>query len=457
MKLISTNPGKGYEINGEVEISPKEQIEDAVRQARMATLSWKETPLAERSTLVSKALELFSQKTDEIAELEMKEMGKTITLAQAEAANSLGKAKWFLENVEEAIRPTVTHEDDDYIHTVYYEPKGVVAAIAPWNMPFSMFIWGVIPNLLVGNTVVFKHSEECPLMGKLIEEVMDQVGFPEGVFSEIYGAGEAGEILTDQDIDLIWFTGSTAVGQKIFEKAGKRFIDTVLEMGGSNAAIVFEDIDVSTYVEKIHNKRFGNAGQYCDNLKRLVVHESMHDEMVTQLVALLKTKKFGDNSEPDTNIGPLVSEKQVLQLEEQVNDAVSKGVKVEIGGKRSKEFEGAYFEPTILTNVTEDMRAWSEELFGPVLIVVPFKTEEEALKIANGTEYGLGSYVFTNDKERAERVASRLEAGTVEVNSAIHWHHCNPFGGYKKSGKGREHGVMGFHELCQVKLISNEK
>jgi len=216
-------------------------------------------------------------------------------------------------------------------------------------------------------------------------------------------------------------------------------------------------VNISEYVDKIFLKRYSNCGQSCDALKRLLVPKDSLEDCINVLNNFIGDKQFGHYLDEDTEIGPVTSKKQIEFLTEQIADAVSKGARVVRGGKKSEQFQGAYFEPTIIIDINPSMRIWTEEVFGPVLMVIPFSSEEEAIEIANCTEYGLGAIIFTKDIARADRVASQLEAGTVEINGANHWLSCNPFGGYKKSGMGREHGIMGFKELCQVKVISREK
>jgi acyl-CoA reductase-like NAD-dependent aldehyde dehydrogenase len=317
-----------------------------------------------------------------------------------------------------------------------------------------MFIWGVIPNLIAGNTVVFKISEECPLTGKLIEEIMNSGNLPEGVFSEVYGDGRIGQKLAESDVNLIWFTGSTKVGKLLYKIAAEKFIKVILEMGGSSPAVLFEDVDIPDVIPEIYTGRFRNCGQSCNAVKRLIVHESIFDEVVKKLKEETEKKVIGDPSDEKTQLGSLVAKRQLDLLQNQVKDAVDKGAKITTGGKTPDNLKGAFYEPTILTNITKDMRVWKEEVFGPVLPVVPFKTEEEAVELANDTIYGLGSRVYSKDLERARRVASKIDAGTVEINYTSRWMSCNPFGGYKQSGMGREHGMIGFRELCQIKVIS---
>ncbi len=454
-KLISTNPAKNYEVIGEVNVSTDEEIREKVELANKAKISWKELGLKKRIEFLKQILEEFKKRKGELSFLEMREMGKPIS--EAKLDGFLEEFEWFLNNGEKAFADEITHEDEKSIHKITYEPYGVAAVITPWNFPVGMFIWGTIPNLVAGNTVVFKISEECPLVGKLIEEIMDSKNLPKGVFSEVYGDGSVGQKLAESDINLIWFTGSTKVGKLLYKIAAEKFIKVILEMGGSSPAVLFEDIDVLDVIPEIYTERFRNCGQVCDSVKRLIVHESIFEKVVQGLKQEIEKKIIGDPSSEKTQIGSLVAKRQVDLLEGQVKDAVEKGAKVIIGGNRPKNLSGAFYEPTILTNITKDMRVWNEEVFGPVLPVVSFKTEEEAIKLANDTPYGLGSRVYSKDIERAKRVASKIEAGTVEINHGSRWLPCNPFGGFKNSGMGREHGIAGLRELCQIKVISMGK
>jgi len=456
-KIISTNPAKGYEVIGSVEISSNEDIVKKVNYARQAAQNWKELGVAKRIAIIQSVYGEFQKRKEELIALIIKEVGKTRKDAVLELNRYSIDFKWFLDNGARALKEEVTFEDEKTSHTLYYEPLGVAAVITPWNHPFGMFVWGVIPNLIAGNTVVFKHSEECPLSGKLIEEIMLSKNVPLGVFSEVYGAGDIGSRLVHQSVNLIWFTGSSKTGKQIYKIAAEKFIKAILEMGGSNPGIIFADADVDACIDKLYAKRFVACGQACDALKRLIVHESIFEGVVEKLKKKIESKIVGNPENLETDIGSLVAKRQLDLLEEQVNDAINKGATIIVGGKKPAKLQGAYYMPTILTNVTKDMQVWHEEVFGPVLVIVTFKDEDEAVKLANDTPYGLGALVFTKDRERAQRVACRIEAGTVEINSAIHWITCNPFGGYKESGMGREHGVLGFQELCRIKVISREK
>lgn len=453
-RLISTNPARNYEKVGEVEISSDGEIRKKVELANKARREWKELGVQIRVELLRPIYEDFKSRKNEIADLITKEMGKVRTDSVGEAKDYVEELKWFMDNAPSAIADEITHKKGKEIHRIVYEPFGAAAVISPWNFPFGMAIWGIIPNLLVGNTVVFKISEECPLMGKLIEDVMNSHDLPNGVFNEVYGAGDVGEKLARSDVNLIWFTGSTRVGKLLYKIAAEKFIKVILEMGGSNPCVVFRDVDLEKTVEKIYDERFYNCGQVCDAVKRLIVEETIFDELVENLRVLVEKKSVGDPMNRRTDISCLVAKRQVDLLESQVKDAVKRGAIIVTGGKVSGKFRGAFYEPTILMNIKKNMRVWHEEVFGPVLPVVSFKSEEEAVELANDTIYGLGSRVFSKDLKRAQRVASRIESGTVEINYGSRWLPINPFGGYKQSGMGREHGTIGFRELCQVKVVA---
>lgn len=456
-KLISTNPAKNYGVLGKVSISTADQIKEKVKKAHSAKNNWHFIGLIERVKFLRKVVDEVARKKDDLAMLATKEMGMPITQSRFDVEDAIRYFTWYLDNASNYLSPEVIYEDNAIIHKVYHEPIGVAAVITPWNFPLSNFVWGAGQNLVVGNTVVFKHSEECPLFGKMLEDIINGSGLPEGVFSEIYGDGKVGDILVHQDINLISFTGSTKVGKYLYGVAAMKFIKAVSEMGGSAPGIVFDDANLEKVIETIYSNRFTNCGQMCDALKRLIVQESVFDDVVARLKKHIESIKLGDPEGEKTDIGPLVAKRQLELLEEQVEDARKKGAQVVTGGRRPEKLKGAFYEPTILINITKDMRIWQEEVFGPVLPVISFKKEEEAVRLANDTKYGLGAYVFTKNKEKATRVTSQIEAGMVSINKASYLQPCSPFGGYKESGIGREHGKFGFSELTQVKVVAIEK
>lgn len=452
-KLISTNPAN-YEVLGEIEVSSEKEIEAKVRKTKKATIIWKSAGLEERVKLLRIIVKGMARRKGDLALMATKEMGMPISQSKQDVEDAIRYFSWYLDNAHKYLSPEKIFSDEKITHTIYHEPIGVAAVIVPWNYPSSNFVWGVGQNLVVGNTVVFKHSEECPLIGKLLEEIVSGAPLPEGVFSQVYGDGTVGKMLVGLDINLICFTGSTQVGKYLYKVGAEKFIKVILECGGSAPGIVFEDANINKILEAIYFQRFFNCGQSCDALKRLIVHESMFDDLVNKLKNYLEFKKIGDPLDETTDIGPLVAQRQLELLETQVEDAIKNGAKVILGAKRPANLKGAFYEPTILTNIKPKMRVWREEVFGPVLPVVSFKTEEEAIKLANDTQYGLGAYVFTKDKKRAERVAGQIEAGNISINGVSYVEPFSPFGGYKQSGIGREHGKFGLNELTQLKVVA---
>lgn len=453
-KLVSMNPATNTLIDY-VAITPRESIHQIVQQAQAAKKPWKKLGVKKRIELLRPLVELFKKYETELCLLTSLEIGKTIKECREDFAADIHYFTEFLDNGASYIEDEVTVDEDHIQHRIVYEPRGVVACIVPWNFPLTNFLWSVMPNLIVGNTVVFKHSEECPLMGKKIEDIMNEYGkLPPGVFTEIFGGSETGWQLVNENIDMIWFIGSSRVGKKLYELAGKKQIKAILEMGGSNPAIVFADADLNIAIPKIVSGRFGNCGQVCDAIKRVIIHRSLYDVFISKLTKLVQEMNINAPEHETTHVGPLAAMRQADLLESQVNDSVREGAKVVIGGARSPNLTGAYYLPTILTNVTRNMRVWSEEVFGPVLPVVAFDTEEEAIDLANDTIYGLGAAVFTQDLELARRAAREIDAGFVDINNGSHWRQCNPFGGFKASGMGCEHGRLGFQELCLFKVIA---
>ncbi|MBI2357026.1 aldehyde dehydrogenase [Candidatus Dojkabacteria bacterium] len=456
-KITSTSPDKSLGVVGEIEITSESRIKEIVSTAKESFEQWSKLTVEERKEYLEKLYSAFEEKKEELAHLESKEMGMPIEESKVDLDSGLNYFRWYLDNASKYLSPEVSFENETEIHKVYYEPIGVAAVIMPWNFPFSNLIWGAIPNLMVGNTVVFKHSEEVVVTSKMYEDITSAVGLPNGVFNIIFGAGETGDQLVHSDIDLICFTGSTKTGQYLYKVGAEKMLKVLLELGGSAPGVCFEDVDLDNAVETVFINRFGNCGQICDGLKRMIVHESVVDEFTSKMKAKLQSIKVENPLDEDTNIGPLVAERQAVLLDAQMKDAVEKGVEVVIGGGRSENMEGAYYMPTILRNVTTDMRVWSEEVFGPVLPVLTFKTYEEAIQLANDTPYGLGGYVFTGNKELGEKCARDIKTGMVSVNGAFYVVPDDPFGGCKMSGIGREHGRWGLRELTEIKVIATYK
>jgi len=458
-KIISLNPSKNYEVIGEVYASTHDEINEKVAHARKAQPAWSRLTVGERITFLKKVSQGFTARRNDIRSIMAQEMGMPVGVSdKIEIDMALRYMQGYLDYAEQWLAPEITYEDEKEIHTLFFEARGVAGLSIPWNYPFSIFVWGVIQNLIVGNTVVAKHSEECPLLAQLLEEIMLSADLPEGVFNMIYGEGsDVGEYLMKSSIDLIWFTGSTGVGRHLNQIAAPKLIPAILELGGSAAGIVFEDADIPMAIESIYFNRFMNSGQTCDALKRLMVQRTIFDDVVQKLKDVILAKKVGPAEDPSTDIGPLVAERQVVGIEQQVADAIQKGAQIIIGGKRPSHLQGAYYEPTLLTNITFDMAVWKEEVFGPVLPIVPFDSEDETIQLANDSEYGLSGYIYTQDKARALRVSRQLQTGNVSINAANYVIPQDPFGGCKNSGLGREHGKHGLQELCSLKVVALKK
>jgi acyl-CoA reductase-like NAD-dependent aldehyde dehydrogenase len=456
-ELISTNPAMGYKEVGRIPISTKQEIEAAVKKSKDALPKWRALSTKDRAQFFEVFLTLFRSKIQDIAKLQTAEMGKTLTESLNECRKRAEGLESSIARAIQVLQPQIVDDHEGYQVELHFEPHGVVGVIIPWNSPTSQFLIAVGQTLLAGNTIVMKHSEETPLTSKLLSETMHEAGFPPGVFTCLYGDGEVGRLLIEQDIDLIQFTGSTQVGEELYKKAAEKFIPAILEMGGSSPGIVFDDIDLEDVCLSVFQERFNNNGQVCCALKRLIVHESIHDQIVQKLTRFINEQVVGDPMDDKTTLGSLAAKRQLDLLENQVADAREKGAKIITGGQKAQDLDGAYFLPTLITDTRPDMKVVTEEVFGPVLPIIPFNTEAEAIKIANDTPFGLSAYVYTNDTKRGDRIARQLEAGQVSINGHPYVTPNSSFGGYKRSGIGRNKGDIGFVYVTKQKIISRPK
>jgi succinate-semialdehyde dehydrogenase / glutarate-semialdehyde dehydrogenase len=438
MLIPSKNPSRNYALIGSVEATDPLELPRIVERSHRAQKSWKTTSLDKRGEIAL-------------------DMGMPIRQARDEVAYGMMYMRWYIDHAVEYLSPAITRETPTELHTLYYEPRWVVVAIAPWNYPFSMCIWTCIQALLAGNSVIFKTSKECILTGRLIADIFAWSDLPEWVWTEIYGSGDLWDALMREDIDFVTFTGSTRVGEWLALKSLEKSIGCVMELGGSAPGIICSDADIDSIIETVYFLRYSNSGQMCDGLKRLIVHESRYDEVVERLSVILLSKTIWDASLETTDIGPVVSESQKVAIENQYRDAIDKWASVLARLDIPEWLEWAYFAPALLGNITPDMAVWREEVFGPILPIVTFSTIEEAISLANDTEYGLGAYVFTEDRDLFAQVAREIESGMVQMNTLNYCIPESPFGGYKKSWIGREHGKWGFHEFCNIKVTSMPK
>lgn len=454
MKYTSINPTT-HQVIKEFESSSDTQIKTYIKNSKDAFPIWSSLNLQDRILKLSLILKKLQDSTDDIAHMISLEIGKPITQSKKEVEKSLTYFDHYMSEALKYLKEEITYEDKNQIDSVSYEAKGVAVVILPWNYPIMLFIWMVIPHLIVGNTVIVKHSENSLSVANILNNIFKD-NLPPNVIQFVIGGAEEGKILVNGNIDFISFTGSYEVGQYLYHIASQKMIPVLLEMGGSNPAIVFSDYDISKAVNNIIEKRFNNTGQYCNAVKRVIVHNSIFAEFVDQLVSKIKLLKIGDPLKTDVEIGPIINQKQLQKIKTQIDQSVKMGATIRIGGTIKGDLNN-YYDPTVLTDISTDMPVWREETFGPVLPIITFSTEEEAIKLANDTKYGLGAVILTNNPDIANRLIKRLLVGMIDIADGKSSKQCNPFGGVKCSGMGREHGVWGFRELTNIKSISRSK
>jgi succinate-semialdehyde dehydrogenase / glutarate-semialdehyde dehydrogenase len=457
MKLISTNPAKNYNKNGTINSSTDEEIIQSVKNAHDAKKNWKNIGISKRIEYLKNLFSNFNQNKIELANLITQETGKPISQTIGEIDFFQTYNEWTLENANDILKDEIIYEDGNSIHTLKHEPHGVVAIILPWNSAFGLLSWKVFSSLITGNTIIIKQSEDVPLFSKKIESIVKKIHFPDGVINFVFGDEHVGEKLTDQNINLINFTGSSSIGKKLYKKAANKFIKVILELGGSNPGIIFEDSDIDDVIGRVFAGRFSNCGQNCDSLKRLIVHDTIYEDVLKKLKIEMQSKKIGDPENKETYFGTLCSKKQFEVANAQLNDALDKGAKIFSQKEIPENLNGSFFTPIILTNVTNNMKIMTEEVFAPILPVLKFSTKDDAVKIANDTNFGLGATIFTKNKKLFDEVSNDLMCGNVDHNNVYQWLPCNPFGGFKDSGIGRENGKQGLLELTQIKVVSREK
>jgi acyl-CoA reductase-like NAD-dependent aldehyde dehydrogenase len=421
---------------------------------------WAELPPDERSRIMLQVVGKLTENEDELALLEAAESGMTIRAASTvQLGQSIVHWDYFARNanrqLQEPLEP-VSFPTHSY-NFVLREPIGVCAAIVPWNFPLLMAVWKLAPALAMGNAVVLKPASNTPLTALRLAELIDETDLPKGVLNVITGPGSTvgEELASNPLVDKISFTGSTVVGRRIMELASQTIKKCTLELGGKSPNIVFEDANIEAAVDGALWATFFHQGQACESGTRLILPESIHDEFVERLIDRAKTIKLGDTLDYETDMGPLVSAAQRDIVADYVRIGREEGAKCVLGGEAvaGPDGKGFFFEPTIFTEVENSMRIAQEEIFGPVLAVIKVSSDEEAISVANDTIYGLAAAVWTEDYDRALMTARRLRAGTIWINDH-HLINCvAPFGGYKQSGNGREHGIYGLNEYTEVKHV----
>ncbi len=467
-EIVSTSPATGEEL-GRVPITTPGEIDAAVARSRIAFASWRRTGFRERRELVMRARQVILDDIDGIARLISRESGKPFGEAIAmEIAPVLDLMQWIAGSAEKMLRPRRVgiglYSLLGRSSQIVYQPLGVVAIIPAWNYPFSIPLGEAVMALMAGNTVVMKPSELTPLVGMRIGEIFERAGFPRDAIQIVYGAGETGAALVRSAPDKIMFTGSVATGRKILADAAVNMTPVVLELGGKDPMIVFEDANLELAAGAAVWGAFCNAGQSCSSVERLYVHESVADELTRLILEKTAEIKLGVGDADDISMGAMSSERQVRIVEDHVNAFREAGAKILTGGKRAdiggrSEVPNLFYEPTVITGASNEMRAMQEETFGPTLPICTFVTDREAIDLANDSEFGLTASVWSRDLKRARRVAEQIEAGTVCINEVLYTHGIGqtPWGGFKNSGRGRTHGTEGLMELVQPQHIHTNR
>ncbi|WP_163999869.1 aldehyde dehydrogenase family protein [Pyxidicoccus caerfyrddinensis] len=440
------------EVMGRIPESTAEDVDLAVRAARAAFEAWSTRPAAERAQVLQRIHDGLTARQDDLAKTITGEVGMPLGLAKPiQVGTPITVTGSYVKLLQE-----FAFEEQVGNSLVVREAVGVVACITPWNYPLHQIIAKVAPALAAGCTVVLKPSEVAPLNAFLLAEVIHEAGVPAGVFNLVSGTGPVvGEALVRHpDVDMVSFTGSTRAGRRISEVAAATIKRVALELGGKSAAIVLDDANLKSVVKRVVGSCFLNSGQTCSAHTRLLVPRAMHDEAARLAAEVAASFTVGDPFKGEAKLGPLISDTQRTRVREYIQQGVREGATLVAGGAEAPEglSKGYYVKPTVFAGVTPEMTIAQEEIFGPVLVIMPYEDEDDALRIANGTIYGLSGAVWSNDVERAKRVARRMRTGQVDINGG-RFNPLAPFGGYKQSGHGREFGRYGLEEFLEHKAV----
>lgn len=458
-EIVSYDPATGKEI-GRAPLASPNEVRQAVARARQAQPAWAKLSFYERGRVVLKARELMLDARDEFALLVSKETGKPVAEALSmELVPTLDSMHYFAHASQSLLRPQKIDIGQYGLmgrsSRLVFDPLGVIGIISPWNFPLATPADEVVMALMAGNAVVLKPSELTPLIALKIGEIFNQAGLPAGLLEVVTGDGSTGAALIDARVDKIMFTGSVATGKRVAEAAAKYLIPVVLELGGKDPMIVLEDADLENAARGAVWGAFANSGQACASVERCYVEESIAAKFIELVVKETRALKQGLGTDQDIDVGAMTNERQRTIVEEHVSDAVQRGATVLTGGRRGALSEGLFYEPTVLTDVDHGMTIMRDETFGPTLPVMTFKTDDQAIMLANDSVFGLTASVWTKDIARGRRIAERISAGTVMVNEVVYTHGIaqTPWGGVKDSGYGRTHGRLGLLELVSPKHI----
>ncbi|ORI27660.1 NAD-dependent succinate-semialdehyde dehydrogenase [Rhodococcus sp. 1168] len=452
----TVNPANGTTVK-EFETLDTAGVERVLAAAHSGYLTWSTTSPKHRAEILHKVADLYVERADELARSIAVEMGKPLAQAKGEVQLSSAIYQYYADNGPTLLEDEKLDVPGAEESVLQRKPIGALIGVMPWNFPYYQVARFAGPNLMLGNTILLKHAPNCPQSALLMEEIFQQAGLPADAYINIFASNEQiADMIADPRVQGVSLTGSERAGTSVGETAGRNLKKVVLELGGSDAFILLDTDDMDATVQSATRARLSNAGQACNSAKRLIVTEQYFDEFVTKLTASFGATTTGDPLDENTVLGPLSSQTAADTLIEQIEDAVAKGATLLTGGKKI-DGPGAYVEPTLLTDVTPDMRAYSEELFGPAGVIYKVKDAEEAIELANSSAYGLSGSVWSTDLDNARTVANQLDVGMAFVNEHGTTLPGLPFGGVKRSGVGRELGPWGMDEFVNKKLVRVSK
>jgi acyl-CoA reductase-like NAD-dependent aldehyde dehydrogenase len=457
--IVNTNPATG-EVVSQHQIASAEEVHAAVERARLAQKSWAASPVRERLAIIARFQQLLLAGKDEVSRTITLEAGKPVVESLlTEVMVSLDAARFVIDHATAFLRDESIPHANLALKTkrgkLVREPIGVIGIISPWNYPFSIPTTESLSALACGNAVVLKPSELTPDSALVLQRLLHEAGVPKDVFQVILGEGPTGAALLESPIDKLIFTGSVPTGKRVAQSAAARLLPVVLELGGKDAMIVLNDADVDVASSGAVWGALVNAGQTCLSVERCYVHRSIFDNFVRQCADKIGRLNVGNGTDSKTDMGPLISPRQLAIVDSQIEDARAKGATIVCGGRPLPELGPNFYAPTLITGVTLDMKLMREETFGPLLPVISFDSDDEAIRLANDSEFGLSASIWTRDRSRGEALARRIDAGAVMVNDVVTCFAISeaPHGGVKSSGIGRTHGLLGMAEMVRVKYI----
>ncbi len=451
MSIQSINPYSLETLKSYDEMK-SDEIEKAITKAHNTYQTWKFTSFEERATLLNKVADLMKQKKTALATIITTEMGKLISQAEYEIDYAISIFEYYAKNGEKflANEPLKVDVGEAYIKK---SPIGVLLGVEPWNFPFYQVARFAAPNIMIGNTILLKHASNVPQCAEAIQMLFKEANAPEGLYTNLFISGsKISELLADDRIQGASLTGSEKAGASLAKTAGKYIKKSVLELGGSDPFIVLEDADIDRATDMAVNGRTVNNGQSCVASKRFIVMEKVADEFLKKFKSKMEALQLGDPMDKKTQLGPLSSEDALQTIVDQIERAVQQGAKIETGGKKP-DLKGNFIQPTIISHITKEMDIYGEELFGPVASFYVVKSEQEAIDLANDTEFGLGGSIFSKDIEKARNMANQIDSGMIFINHPTKSSTEMPFGGTKRSGYGRELSALGIDEFVNKKLI----